>query len=189
VVFAEGSINDAPAIHVLATKVEASQQSAALQRAVVKAYPNVSTIDLSLILQTVDNILNKASYVIRFMALFTVVTGIIVLIGAIFSGRYQRLKEGVLLRTLGATRSQVLRIQAIEYAALGALSSLAGIILAHAAGWALARYVFKINFAPGIAASAAALVIVCGVTLLTGWLSGRGSVRKPPLEVLRSETG
>ena len=77
-------------------------------------FPNVSAMDLTLILQTLDSILSKISFAIRFMALFTVATGLVVLVGAILTGRYQRVRESILLRTLGASRKQVLRILLVE---------------------------------------------------------------------------
>ena len=68
----------------------------------VGALKDVSAIDLGLILQTFDNIFSKASFVVEFMALFTVVTGVIVLAGAVLIGRHQRIRESVLLRSLGS---------------------------------------------------------------------------------------
>jgi len=79
--FPRGVLEDAPSMNVLVTRVDSSAQSALLQREVVKAFPNVSVIDLTLILETVDAIVGKVSFVIRFMALFTVVTGILVMAG------------------------------------------------------------------------------------------------------------
>ena len=77
-----------------------------LQNAVVAKFPNVSALDLTAVIQTVDSILSKVALVIRIMSLFTVGTGLIVLGSTIWSGRYQRLKESVLLRTLGASRAR-----------------------------------------------------------------------------------
>jgi len=133
-----------------------------MQSAVVKEFPNVSTIDLTLIVQTVDSILRKVSFVIRFMALFTLGTGLIVLLASILAGRFQRLQESVLLRTLGASRKQILRIQMVEYFSLGALAAVTGIILAVAASWALTVFVFKVPFSFSVMPLLAALATVCG---------------------------
>jgi putative ABC transport system permease protein len=96
VVFPRGVLEGAPAMHVLVTRVGSSQDSARMQRAVVAAFPNVSVIDLTLVLQTVDAIVGKISFVIRFMAMFTVLTGLLVLVSALAAGRFQRIQESVL---------------------------------------------------------------------------------------------
>lgn len=188
IVFPEGVLESAPKFFVAATRVATPADSARVQQAVVGAIPNVSAIDLTLILQTLDGIFSKVQFVVQFMALFTVATGVIVLAGAILSGRYQRLRETVLLRTLGATRRQLLQIQMVEYAILGVLASVVGCGLALAASEAMARFVFETKgvFAP--ATLAGAVISVVSVTLVTGLLSNRGVATHPPLEVLRQET-
>ena len=89
-------------------------EAARAQSIVARELPGISAIDLALILQTFDSIFAKVAFVITFMAGFTVVTGIVVLVGAILTGRFQRIKETVLLRTLGATRRQLTQIQLVE---------------------------------------------------------------------------
>jgi putative ABC transport system permease protein len=96
-------------------------------------------------------------------------------------------REGALLRTLGATRSQLLRILLAEYAVLGALASGTAIALSTLAGFVLVRYVFEGGFAvPG----PALLGLVLGLMVLTVTIGLSGSTevwRRPPLEVLRAE--
>ncbi len=187
VVFPAGAIEAAPAVHAVVTRIEGSEQSARLQREVVRQFPNVSAIDLTLVLDTIDRIVGKIAHVIRFMAAFTAGTGLLVLVGSIASGRRQRLQESILLRTLGATRRQILRILAAEYAVLGTLAALNGIILANLATWALCRWVFETPFVPAWSAMAVAFGAVLAVTLLAGLLGNRRLLDRPPLEVLRAE--
>ena len=186
VVFPRGVIESAPAMHVLVTRVRSSEESARLQREVVKRFPNVSAIDLSLILQTLDSILEKISFVIRFMAMFTVATGLLVLAGALLTGRYQRIQESVLLRTLGASRKQILSILLTEYLVLGVLAALTGVILAIGASWALAAFVFKINYAPALLPLVTAFLGLPLLTVVLGFLTNRGVANQPPLVVLRT---
>src|SRR6185295_11295838 len=115
VVFPTGVLESAPTFHVLVSRVPTPAASAKLQNAVVAKFPNVSALDLTSVIQTVDSILSKVALVIRIMSLFTVGTGLIVLGSTIWSGRYQRLKESVLLRTLGASRRQIWEILGVEY--------------------------------------------------------------------------
>jgi putative ABC transport system permease protein len=187
VVFPRGVLESAPAMHVLVTRVGSSQASALMQRAVVKAFPNVSVIDLTLVLQTVDAILDKISFVIRFMAMFTVLTGVLVLVSALAAGRYQRIQESVLLRTLGASRGQILKILLVEYIALGFLAALTGILLAVVAAWVLMRFVFHTPFALDWESVLTPFVLVPGITVLTGFLMSRGILNQSPLSILRTE--
>jgi putative ABC transport system permease protein len=185
--FPKGALEDAPAMHVLLTRVTSSGESAQMQQAVVKAFPNVSIIDLTLVLKTVDDILNKISLAIRLMAMFTVLTGLLVLVSALAAGRYQRVLESVLLRTLGASRRQVLLILLVEYAALGFLAALTGVLLAVIAAWALAAHVFHTPFAPTAAPLLIALLSASGATAIVGLLMSRGVLNQPPLAILRTE--
>jgi len=162
--------------------------SAELQRAAVAEFPNVTAIDLALIMQTVDSIFAKVSFGIEFMALFTVVTGVIVLVGAVLTGRFQRIRETVLLRTLGAVRRQLTAIMLVEYAVLGGLAAFTGGLLAVAANALLAHFLFHLAPVAPPLALATAVVAVVAVTLGTGLLANRGVVDHPPLEVLRQET-
>ena len=186
VVFPPGILEPAPQSHVLVTRAVTTEQMAALQRATVRRFPNVSVIDLGIILSTVDTILDKVSLVVRFMAFFSVSVGLIVLVGVIASSRYQRLEESVLLKTLGASRRQVVAITALEYLFLGAFAAAAGVILSLGGVWALSRYLFEIGFAPNYLPVLLAFAAVSLLTVAVGMISSRGVHTSPPLEVLRS---
>ncbi len=188
VVFPLGVLEPAPKFHVAAVRAENSEHSARVQRAIVAAFPNVTAIDLALVMQTVDGIFTKVAFVIEFMAAFTVLTGIIVLAGAVMTGRFQRIRETVLLRTLGATRKQLLQIQLVEYAILGVLAAIVGCALSVAGNALLAKFVFRITPSVPIGLVIVGGFAVCVVTIITGLLSSRGITNHPPLEVLRQET-
>jgi putative ABC transport system permease protein len=128
------------------------------------------------------------AFAVQFMALFTVVTGLVVLAGAIFSGRQQRVREIVLLRTLGATRSQVTMVELVEYAVLGIQAAIVGSLLAVASNALLAHFVFNVPAVAPFGQVAAAVVVVATITVATGFAAGRGTSDSPPLEVLRQET-
>lgn len=187
VVFPAGVLEDAPQFSVLTTTVKDELSSAALQRDLVSKFPNVSIIDLRQVFSLVEDILDKVSWVINFMAFFSILTGIIVLIGSVRTSKYQRIKESVLLRTLGARNAQILQISAFEYFFLGLLGSLVGIILALASSLSLALLVFKEPFVPSLIPL---LVFLPGITLLVLAI-GLGNIqtvlRSSPLEVLRRE--
>ncbi|WP_246601901.1 ABC transporter permease [Hymenobacter profundi] len=187
VVFPSGVLEPAPQFYVLLTRVPDNNVLGGVQRELVQRFPNVSAIDLGLILQTLDDILSKISFVIRFMAFFSIATGLVVLISSVIVSRYQRVQESVLLRTLGASRRQMLRITLVEYALLGLLAAATGLVLAVLAGWALAFWVFDIGFttAPLPLLLLAALTTV--LTVVIGLFNSRDVLTRPPLAVLRGE--
>ncbi len=188
VVFPEGAIEAAPKTFVAALRTASPAASAQTQRALVAAFPNISAIDLALILQALDSIFSKVAFVIQFMALFTVFTGVIVLVGAVLNGRYQRIRETVLLRTLGATRRQLVQIQLVEYSILGVLAAVVGGGLSVAGNALLAHFVFKIAPVAPPLLIIGAVAAAAAVTVVTGLVMGRGVTDYPPLEILRQET-
>jgi len=173
---------------VVLTRTDSEAASAAVQSAVVEQFPNVSAIDLSLILSVAEDLFERVALVIRFMALFSILTGLIVLIGAVAVSRYQRVEESVLLKTLGASRTQVFKILLIEYLFLGVLASLTGIVLSLAGAATLAFFVFDAPFVWAPDALALTLAVVTGLTVGVGLLNSRGLYNRPPLEVLRAAT-
>jgi putative ABC transport system permease protein len=187
VVFPKGVLEEAPQFHVLVTRTDESEMSAEVQRLIIRDFPNVSAIDLTLVLRTIDGILDKVNFVVRFMALFSIITGLVVLTGAVVSGRYQRMKESVLLRTLGASRMQIFRILSIEYFFLGTFAALTGLILSLAASWALTRFLFETDFVPDPIALAIVIVGVVSLTVSVGLVNSKGVLDHPPLEILRNE--
>jgi len=158
---------------------------AGLQRDVVSRFPNVSSLDLSLIKESVEKIASKVTTAIRFMALFSLAMGIPVLFAAVAATRRDRIREGVLLKTLGATRGQIARILLAEYSLLGLLGSLTGMLLAIAGGWALTHYVFDAPFSPAIGSALAIAAAMLVLTITIGLLAGRDVFRETPMTALR----
>tara|TARA_R110000751_G_scaffold102701_1_gene197645 strand:- start:269384 stop:271924 length:2541 start_codon:yes stop_codon:yes gene_type:complete len=185
VLFPSGVLENAPQFNVLTTYAPTEASSARLQGALVTKFPNVSVIDLRQMYTVVEDILNKVSWIINFMAFFSILTGIIVLIGSVRTSKYQRIKESVLLRTLGAKNKQILTITALEYLFLGILGSLLGILLALISSLLLAIFVFEEPFAPSLIPF---LVFLPGISLLVlgiGLSNIREVLSSSPLEVLR----
>ena len=185
IVFPTGVLESAPQFNVLTTYAASEEVSAGLQRDLVKKFPNVSVIDLRQVYTVVEDLLNKVSWIINFMAFFSILTGIIVLIGSVRTSKYQRIKESVLLRTLGAKNKQILKISALEYIFLGVLGSLVGILMALIGSFLLALFIFKEPFAPSIIPF---VVFIPGISLIVvtiGLSNIQGVLKSSPLEVLR----
>lgn len=189
VLFPVNVLENAPQFFATIVRTETDEQAYTIQQEIVSEYPNISAIDLSIALQSVQEFLDKISMAIQFMALFSIITGLIVLASSISISRKQRTRESVLLRTLGAVKSQVTRIQTIEYVLLGVLATLTGLLLAFAASWSLAYFYFDLAFVPNITAMLVlSMVIVLAATLI-GWTGSRHIFKKSPIDVLRSEIG
>jgi len=187
VVFPTGVLENAPQFNVLTTYVPNEASSADLQRDLVKKFPNISVLDLRQVYTLIEDILDKISWIINFMAFFSMLTGIIVLIGSVRNSKYQRIKESVLLRTLGAKSKQIIRITALEYIYLGLLGSLVGILLSLISSQLLATMLFKEPFVPSVVPFLIFLPGITALVLLIGLSNIRSVLKSPPLEVLRKE--
>ncbi|MCH3885178.1 ABC transporter permease [Tenacibaculum sp. MSW2] len=187
ILFPTGVLENAPKFNVMTTYAPNEASSAELQRDVVKKFPNVTILDLRQVFTIVEDILDKISWIINFMAFFSILTGFIVLIGSVRNSKYQRIKESVLLRTLGAKSKQILQITALEYVYLGLLGSLTGILLSLVGSQLLATLLFKEPFIPSLIPF---LVFLPGITILVvviGLSNLKSVLNSPPLEVLRKE--
>jgi len=187
IVFPSGVLENAPQFHVITAFVPDASSSAVLQRELVKAFPNVSVIDLRQMYAIIEDVLGKVSWVINFMAFFSILTGIIVLIGSVRTSKYQRIRESVLLRTMGAKARQILKITSLEYFYLGILGSLVGILLSLIGSQLLATLLFEEPFVPSGVPFLLFLPGITALVLLIGLSNIRSVLKSPPLEVLRKE--
>ena len=189
VIFEPGTLEEAPQSAVILSRIEGAQERAELQRDLVVRFANVSVLDLSLLQQTIDTILQRANQGIRFLGVFSTVAGVFVLIGALATSRYQRMRESALLKTLGAKRRVVLQILTVEYAVLGSLATAAGLVLAIFAGWMMTWTVFEVPFSLDLGRIGTVWLWVTGVTVVVGLIGSRGALARPPLAVLRDVAG
>lgn len=186
-VFPLGVLENAPQIFVTTTRIDDQQIANRFQQQLVMLYPNVSLIDLRLILSTINELFDKLGLVVRFLALFSIITGLVVLAGAVINSKFLRMKENVLLRTIGARSRHITKITLIEYVYLGLFSAVTGLILSLFGGWLLTTFFFKITFAFDWLEL---IIITAGVVLLTtsiGWWNSRDVIHTPPLQILRKE--
>lgn len=185
VVFRPEALDKAPKQWVLLAQTPEGGSVARLQRDVVVRHPNVSSLDLTLVQQTVERVLGRVTTAIRFLAVFCLALGLPVLFSAVAATRRERLREGVLLKTLGATRRQIGRIMLAEYALLGILGSLTGVLLSIGGAWGLSKFVFETDYVPAVlpALGVGALMTLIAVTI--GLLTGREVFRGTPMAALR----
>lgn len=184
-VFSSAALEHAPRSSVVLTRVDDAGARGRLERAVSEQYPNVTGLDVALLESTVERVLSRISLAIRFMAAFSLATGALVLLGAVTAGRLERIREGALLKTLGATRRQLTRILLAEYTSLGLLAGLVGIGLAAAGGWAMVHWVFDLTFALPALPLLAVLGVTAALVAAVGIAASREVFRRTAMEVLR----
>jgi putative ABC transport system permease protein len=187
VLFPSGILEKAPQFHVVVSRVTSAEQSAKFQATLIKTFPNISVVDLTQILKTVDEVLTKVSFVIRFMALFSILTGLLVLISSVYLSKFQRIRESVLLRTIGANRRTILTINGLEYLWLGLLATFTGVSLALIAAWSLSKFVFRVPFNIDWLTLFSTPLSITALVVIIGLLNSRRVVSESPLEVLRQE--
>jgi putative ABC transport system permease protein len=186
-VFNPAALQGAPQTWVLLARVAGATERAQMQRVLVERFANVAILDLTQLQSALDEVLGRVATAIRFLAGFSIVTGFVVLLGAVATGRLQRIRESVLLKTLGATRRQIGSILLTEYLALGVLASLVGGGAAVLAGWALARWLFQVGYAvPSLDLGILALVVTLIAAAVGVWGS-REVFRRTPMEAIREE--
>jgi putative ABC transport system permease protein len=188
VLFPTGVLESAPQFHVLATRTSSREQSAQFQLQLIRQFPNISIVDLTYIIKTVKEVLDKVSFVIRFMALFSIITGLLVLTGSIMISRFQRIRESILLRTLGASKKQILLITTLEYFFLGSIAAITGMSLALTASWAFARFTLEFEFSIYWPSILFIYLFTVALTVIIGILNSRGILERSPLEILREES-
>lgn len=187
VVFSAGVLEDAPKFFVIMTRIDEPSAVAAFQQEIVKAYPNVSVVDMESIMNVLAELMEKIAFVIQFLGGFSILTGLVVLIASIRISKFQRIRDNVLLRTLGANRRQVFLINASEYFILGVMAALVGLVVSIGMTSLLGTFVFDFTFVPSIGVTLIMIGFVALLTTIIGLLNSLVALNRPPLEVLRKE--
>ena len=187
-IFSPGALDGAPVTFVASVHV-AQEKELAVQSAVVKALPNITALGTRDIIETVETVVGKLLTLVDFMSTFAILSGLIILSGAVASTKFRRLKESAILKTLGAKRRVVAAILGYEYATLGVVAAVVGVALSCALSWAVMEYAVKSpwHFRPG--PLAVALVVSVVLTTLTGVLSSLDVLRNKPSLTLRKLDG
>jgi putative ABC transport system permease protein len=180
-----GVLEEAPQTIVLVARLPEESQRIELQRALVGAYPNVSAFDFSRVQEAIDTVLTRVRQAVLFLAAFSALAGVIVLLGALATSRMQRQREGALLKTLGARRAQILTVLLSEYVALGTVATASGLVLAVASAALVVPAVFELTYVPRLGALASIWLVVVALTVVVGLLGSRDLLRRAPLPVLR----
>jgi putative ABC transport system permease protein len=183
VIAAPAVLADYPASYVTSFYVPENQSN--LLNELVQAFPNFTVIDVAAIMAQVRRIIERVSQAVEYVFLFTVLAGLLVLYATIQSTQDERRHESAILRTLGASRRQLLQGLIAEFTVLGLLSGLVAALAASALGFVLAKQVLNLpyTFNPGLWV-VGMLVGMIGVGSVSA-LGTRAILRQPPLQTLR----
>ncbi|MFC5863289.1 ABC transporter permease [Acidicapsa dinghuensis] len=180
-----GLVKDAPAVWYGAVRVETSQVPA-IERALFAAYPTVTVINLADVLDRIESVVHQITMVVKFLAGFSIFAGLMILASSVASTRFRRMREAVVLKTLGATRWRIVRIFSVEFSVLGLLAGTVGVIFANV----LTRILLRKLEAPWHIEWGATVIALLGTAALataTGWVASHRILGLRPLEVLREE--
>jgi putative ABC transport system permease protein len=187
-VFRPGGLSDAPHGFIAFAKGPATAQGRArVMSQMAAAYPNVSVIDGREMLTALTSVVNNVTLAVTVVGSLVVVSGLLILVGAVAMTKFRRIYEAAILKTIGATRSVIATVLLLEYGVLGGLAGLLGVAGAGALTWALCRYAFNMTWwpQPGLLGGAVALcaVVVATVGVLASW----DVLQRKPLATLRAE--
>ena len=180
-----GLLKDAPTVWYGAVRID-SKQVGHVERSLFAAFPTVTVINLADVLDRIETVVNQITFVVRFLAGFSIFAGLMILASSIASTRFRRTREAVVLKTLGATRWRIVRIFSVEFSVLGLLAGTVGAVFANL----LTRILLRQLEAKWHFEWRATLIALVGTAVLaaaTGWIASYRILGLRPLEVLREE--
>ncbi|MFZ5610204.1 MAG: ABC transporter permease [Pseudomonadota bacterium] len=172
IIFAPGTLEAAPHSFMATLSAEGDAEAAAY-RAVTDAFPGVSVIRMKEVLASLNDLLGQIGGAVRLTALVTIVTGVLVLAGALAAGYRARVYDAVILKVLGATRGDVLKAYFLEYLILGAVTGLIALGLGTLAAFIVVTRIFETSWAwpatPMAATLGSAMALTLAFGLATTW--------------------
>jgi len=184
-VLPSGQLEKLPATWYGAAHVDPSQVGV-LERALFQVYPTVTVINIADVLERIESVVNQITFVVRFLAGFSILAGLTILASSIASTRFRRMREAVVLKTLGATRMWIVRVFSVEFSVLGLLAGVVGVAFANVLTRVLLRKL-EVGFHMEWGATLIALTGTAVLATGTGWLASYRILGLRPLEVLREE--
>ncbi|HUN85029.1 MAG TPA: FtsX-like permease family protein [Terracidiphilus sp.] len=180
-----GQLKDAPATWYGGLHID-SKQVGAMERALFLAYPTVTVINIAEVLDRIESVVNQITFVVRFLAGFSILAGLMILASSIASARFRRMREAVVLKTLGATRMRIVRTFSVEFSVLGLLAGSVGVVFANLLTRVL-LHKLEVSYQINWYAAVVALVGTAILATATGWIASNRILGLRPLEVLREE--
>jgi putative ABC transport system permease protein len=184
-VLPSGQIKDEPATWYGGAHID-SKRVAEMERALFATYPTISVINVADVLDRIESVVDQITFVVRFLAGFSILAGLMILASSIASARFRRMREAVVLKTLGATRMRIVRTFSVEFSVLGLLAGSVGVVFANVLTRVLLRKL-EVGYHLDWRATLVALVGTAILATATGWIASYRILGLRPLEVLREE--
>ncbi|MCX7381391.1 MAG: ABC transporter permease, partial [Alphaproteobacteria bacterium] len=181
-----GLLARAPHTHIATVRVEPAARGLLLRR-VTDALPNVSGIAVAEVLAAISGLMEQIAGALAATGSLTLASGGLVLVGAVAAGQQRRIRQAVVLKTLGATRRQIRIAWMVEFGLLGAAAGLLAGAVGTAASWGVMTYVMGTDwsFMPG---TLALTVLSCIMMMLVfGFLGTEAALRARAAPMLRNE--
>ena len=179
-----GTLDGFPGIYYGALRVDPDRVGA-LQRDVFELYPSVTVVNAADIVDIVQEMIGEISLVVRFVAAFAILGGLIILAASVAGTRYRRIREAAILKTVGARRWRVIGVFSMEFLVLGVLAGSIGALLAAAFTTVIVERLMEGTYQVDWTPLAIAVGVMAVLTLATGWAASFRILGQKPLEVLR----
>jgi putative ABC transport system permease protein len=184
--FNEGQLDNLPAIYYGSARVRPNAV-ASLQRIMYKRFPTVTVINMADVMQIVEEVVDRISIIVRFISAFTILAGAVMVAASVAGSRFRRMREVVILKTLGATRRRIAGIFSVEFLVLGAAAGVMGSLLASGFAALVLKFLMEIEFHFDFLSNGAAIVLAALIATAAGWAASFSILGRKPLEILRDE--
>jgi putative ABC transport system permease protein len=184
--FSPGALDGLPAIYYGGVRMK-PESVGALQKAVYDKYPTITVINMADVLEIIQSVVDQISLVVRFISGFSMLAGAVILASSVAGTRFRRLREVVILKTLGATRARIAKIFSVEFFVIGTVAGLMGGMLAGGFGWVLLNRLLKADSGLDVVPVLTAIAGTALLAVATGWLASYRTLGQKPLEILRDE--
>ena len=185
-IFSPGTLDQFPLVYYASMRAQPAAVPA-LEEAMYRSFPTVSVINLADVLETMRGVVDKIAEVVRFISLFAILAGAVILSSSVAGTRFRRMREVVILKTLGATRWRVSRIFSVEFLVLGAVAGVMGTLLADGFANLLLKRFLDAEVSWPIVPSLIAVAATALIANAAGWMASFRILGQKPLEILREE--
>ncbi len=185
-VFPQNALHGLPVVYYGAIHVDPAEIPQ-LEEAIFDKFPTVTVMNLADVLTRIQEAVDQVALVVRFLALFAILAGVIILASSVAGTRYRRMREVAILKALGATRGRIMSIFSIEFSVMGAVAGLIGGILANVFTGILSEKFIDAHFDFQWLSLAVAVIGTALLANAAGWLASSRILGQRPLEVLRAE--
>jgi putative ABC transport system permease protein len=185
-VFPRFALNGLPVVYYGAAHVDPSRIPQ-VEETIFEHFPTVTVMNLADIIRRIQEAVDEVALVVRFLAMFAILAGVIILCSSVAGTRYRRVREVAILKTLGATKRRIIGIFSVEFSILGAVSGLIGAMLANAFARIVAEKFIEAHVDFNLASLVLGMIGTALLANLAGWLASARILDQRPLEVLRGE--